>query len=184
MLKSILKSVPVLALAFVASQTFAQKVSSKKTSISFYSHTAVEDIKANNYASVSTLDQTTGDVVFSVPMQSFEFEKSLMQKHFNGPDFLDTQKEPKAKLVGKITNLAQVNFKKDGTYTANVTGEMTIKGVTKPITEKATITVKGTEIHVDTKFNLTLADYGVAFSKGKPSTNIAKAVETTVIAEY
>jgi len=184
MLKSILKSVPVLALVLVTGQTFAQKISSKKTSISFYSHTAVEDIKANNVASVSTLDQTTGDVVFSVPMQSFEFEKALMQKHFNGPDFLDTQKEPKAKLVGKITNLAQVDFKKDGTYTANVAGEMTIKGVTKPITEKATITVKGSEIHVNTKFNLTLADYGVAFSKGKPSTNIAKTVETTVIAEY
>jgi len=32
---------------------------------------------------VSTLDSKTGEMVFSVPIQSFEFEKSMMQKHFS-----------------------------------------------------------------------------------------------------
>ena len=184
MTKLILKIVPFLAVVFIATQSYAQKISSKTSNISFYSHTAVEDIKANNTASVSVLDPTTGDVVFSVPMQSFEFEKALMQKHFNSPDFLDTKNEPKAKLVGKITNLSQVNFKKDGTYTADVSGEMTIKGVTKPFTAKATIAVKGSSINVESKFDIILEDYGIAFKKGKPSTNIAKSIQATVLAEY
>ena len=72
------------------------KFVSSKTHIKFFSHTSVEDIQANNYASVSTIDPSSGDVVFSVPMQSFEFEKALMQKHFNGEDFLDTKQFPKA----------------------------------------------------------------------------------------
>jgi polyisoprenoid-binding protein YceI len=184
MKKIILKIVPVLAVVFITTQSFAQKVSSKTSNISFYSHTVLEDIKANNSASVSVLDPTTGDVVFSVPMQSFEFEKALMQKHFNSPDFLDTKNEPKAKLAGKITNLSQVNFKKDGAYTADVAGEMTIKGVTKPFAAKAAITVKGSTIQVESKFDITLEDYGIAFKKGKPSTNIAKTIQTTVLAEY
>lgn len=184
MTKSIFKLLQVLAVVFISTQSFAQKISSKTSNISFYSHTAIEDIKANNTASVSVLDPTTGDIVFSVPMQSFEFEKALMQKHFNSPDFLDTKSEPKAKLVGKITNLAQVNFKRDGTYTADVSGDMTIKGVTKPFTAKATVTIKGSSINVESKFDITLEDYGIAFKKGKPSTNIAKTIQTTVLAEY
>lgn len=117
-------------------------------------------------------------------MQSFEFEKALMQEHFNSKKFLDTKTNPKAKLTGKIANLDKVNFKKDGSYSAEIVGDLTINGVTNPIKEKATITVKGGKISLASKFNLTLADYKIAFKSGKPSTNIAKTVEVTVEANY
>lgn len=181
---SFLLSTVAIVLALFAFTVPVGKLVSSKTHIKFFSHTSVEDIQANNYASVSTIDPSNGDVVFSVPMQSFEFEKALMQKHFNGEDFLNTKQFPKAKFKGKITNIDQINFGKDGTYQANVEGEMTIKGVTKPIKEKGTITVKGNKIEVQSIFNITLADYGITFVKGKPSTNIAKTVEVTVHAEY
>lgn len=164
--------------------TITHKYSSQKTHISFFSHTDIEDISANNYKAVSTLDQNTGDVVFSVPMQSFEFKKALMQKHYNSSKFLDTKKHPKAKLVGKITNNSNIDYNKDGTYQANIKGEMTIKGVTKTVEEKGSITVNGKAIHIKSKFNLRLADYNVAFEKGKPASNIAKTVEITVEADY
>lgn len=160
------------------------KLVSSKTHIKFFSHTSIEDIQANNYASASTIVPSTGDVVFSVTMQSFEFEKALMQKHFNSEDFLDTKQFPKAKLKGKITNIAQIDLEKDGTYQANVEGELTIKGVTKPVKEKGTVTVKANKIEVQSIFNVTLADYGITFVKGKPASNIAKTVEVTVHAEY
>lgn len=184
MKNQIVKIVSAVVLLIVTTSSFAQKVVSQKTSISFFSHTPIEDIKSSNFKSVSTLDTSTGEIVFSVPMQSFEFEKELMQKHFNSSDFLDTKKEPKSKLVGKITNLSQVNFKKDGTYNAEVSGELTIKGTTKTISEKVTIIVKGSTIILKSKFDIVLADYGIAFKKGKPSTNIAKTIEITVEAEY
>lgn len=170
----------------IVATSFGQttKLVSSKTHIKFYSHTPVEDIQANNYASVSTIDQTSGDVVFSVPMQGFEFEKALMQKHFNGANFLDTKPFPKAKFKGKITNIAEIDFSKDGTYNALVEGEMTIKGKTNSIKEKGIITVKGNVVTATSTFNITLADYGIAFEKGKPSTNIAKTIEVTVHAEY
>lgn len=174
----------IAAMALLAFTPAVSKLTSNKTHIKFFSTTSAEDIEAHNYKSVSTIDTKTGDVVFSVPMQSFEFQKALMQKHFNQEKFLDTKKYPKAKLVGKITNLNEVNFEKNGTYTANVSGEMTIKDKTNPINEKATVTVSGNNISVKSKFNITLADYGVAFEKGKPASNIAKTVEVTVEAEY
>ena len=171
----------------VTATTFAQnseKLVSSKTHIRFFSSTPAEDIEANNYTSTGALTKTTGEVVFSVPMQGFEFEKRLMQKHFNNKDFLDTQEFPRARFVGKISNLAAVDFSKDGTYKTGVEGEMTIKGKTNPIKENGTITVKGNTAQVKSVFDITLADYGITFVKGKPSTNIAKTVEVTLVSDY
>ncbi len=47
-----------------------------------------------------------------------------------------------------------------------------------------TISVNGNVIELQGKFEITLADYGIKFIDGKPSTNIAKSVEVTVQAEY
>ena len=174
----------LIALMTISLTVSAQKQVSTKTHFKFFSTTPVEDIEANNYASVGTIDPASGDIVFSVPMQSFEFEKALMQKHFNSKNFLNTKANPKAKLTAKIANLEAVNFSEDGTYNANVTGDLTINGVTKPITEKATVVVKDGKVSLNSKFNITLADYEIAFKKGKPSTNIAKTVEVTVEAHY
>jgi polyisoprenoid-binding protein YceI len=185
MKKSVLLS--VVAALFISITGYAQnsdKLVSSKSHIKFFSTTPAENIEANNTAAVSAITKSTGEVVFSVPMQGFEFEKALMQKHFNSNKFLDTKNYPKAKLKAKITNLDQVNFSKDGTYSTNIEGELTIKGVTKPVKEKGTITVNGYTVEVQSKFNVTLADYGISFADGKPSTNIAKTVEVTVHSEY
>ncbi len=160
------------------------KLVSKKGHISFFSHTVVEDITANNYKVVSTINPSSGEVVFSVPMQSFEFEKAKMQQHYNSSKFLDTKTYPKAKFKGSITNIGDIDFSKDGTYNANVNGELTLHGVTNSISEKGTVTIKGDKVIVDTKMSITLADYKIAFEKGKPSTNIAKTIEVTVKAEF
>jgi len=181
--KLVLLTVAVALFATI-SATGQSKLMSSKSNIRFFSATPAENIEANNSTSVSTLNKETGDVVFSVPMQGFEFEKALMQKHFNGEDFLNTKEFPKAKLTGKIINIDKVDFSKDGTYDAHVQGELTIKGVTKPVHEMGTITMKGGKVETLSKFNITLADYGIIFVKGKPSSNIAKTVEVTIQAEY
>jgi len=173
----ILMTVGILTTAF---SPIGDKLVSSETHIKFFSTTPAEDIEANNFKSVSTFNQATGELVFSVPMQSFEFEKSKMQKHFNSSKFLDTKSNPKATL----NNPEKVDFNKSGVYSALVTGDLTINGVTKAINENVTFEVKGNEIILNSKFNITLADYKIAFEKGKPSTNIAKTVEVTVIAKY
>jgi polyisoprenoid-binding protein YceI len=171
----------VLSTAFT---TIENKLVSKSGHVNFFSHTALEDISANNYKLVTTLDTETGVMVFSVPMQSFEFEKALMQKHFNSKKFLDTKTFPKAKFTGSITNLSDINFGADGIYTAKVSGDLTIHGATKAINETATITVAGGKVTIDVALSITLADYNIAFAKGKPSTNIAKTVDAKIKAEF
>lgn len=160
------------------------KLVSKDGYINFFSHTVLEDISSDNYSVVSTLEPSTGAVVYSVTMQSFEFEKAKMQQHFNSSKFLDTKTFPKAKLKGKITNLGAIDFATNGTYEAMITGELTIHGVTKSISEKGTITVSDGQVQVDAKMKVTLADFEIAFEKGKPSTNVAKEIEVTIKSIY
>lgn len=183
-IKRILISAMIMMVALnVIGQTSSRKVSNK-SHIKFFSSTPAEDIEANNYSATSTLNTGSGNVVFVVPMQGFEFEKSLMQKHFNQKNFLDSKSYPEARLVAKITNADKIDFSKDGKYDAMVEGDMTIKGVTNKIKEKGTVTVNGGVIEVKSVFDVTLANYGIEFVKGKPSSNIAKTVEVTVLAEY
>jgi polyisoprenoid-binding protein YceI len=160
------------------------KVITKSGHISIFSHTVAEDIKANNYKVTSSLDPSTGTMVFSVPMQGFEFKKALMQKHFNSPKFLDTKQFPKAKFKGVISNFSSVDLTKDGTYNVSVKGDLTLHGVTKALEEKGTLIVKGGKIVASSKFKLVLADYKIAFEKGKPSTNIAKEIELNIKINY
>ena len=183
-----MKTLHVLfVLAFISvSSLFAQetKLVDKNGHINFYSHTEVEDITADNYKVVSTINLSTGAVVFSAPMQSFEFEKSLMQKHYNSPKFLDTKQFPKAKFKGHIVNFDQIDFNKDGVYSTEVLGELTMHGITQATTEKGTITINGNSVTLNATMNITLNDFEIAFKKGKPSTNIAKFVEVTIISTY
>lgn len=161
-----------------------EKLVSKSSKVDIFSHTDAEDISAVNFSSTAILNKESGEIVVSVPMQSFEFKKALMQKHFNSADFLDTKVFPKAKFKGKISNPKDIDFSKDGIYNATVVGEMTIKETTQSVNEKGIIAIKNGVVRIDTKLKIVLADYKIAFEKGKPAKNIAKAIDVTFKIEY
>lgn len=171
-------------LALTAFSPDTDKLVTKTGYINFFSHTAAEDISADNYKVTSTFNPSTGEIVFSVPMQSFEFEKAMMQKHFNSAKFLDTKQFPKAKFKGKISNLEAVDLTKIGKYDIIITGDLTMHGVTNNLTAKGQIRITGEDITATSKITIVLADYNIAFEKGKPSTNIAKEVSVTFKMEY
>jgi len=150
-----------------------------------YSHTAAEDISAKNNTVSGVINSSTGDIAISLPVQSFQFEKALMQEHFNNGNFMDSKQFPRITLKGKITNLAAVNFSKNGKYEAVVSGDLTIKGTTKPISEKATIEVNNGNISVASKFVVKeIGSYGVGKPKGKMKNNVADDIEVTYTATY
>ena len=72
MKKTTILSVAVLAAISLASFSLtAQKLVSTKTHFKFFSSTPAEDIEANNYKAVGTIETSTGDIVFSVPSGNF-----------------------------------------------------------------------------------------------------------------
>jgi len=161
-MKKSLKILVIAAIAITASFTVqAQKYMTKNGNIKFYSETPIETIEATNNQVNAALDSQTGDLVFKVLIKSFQFEKALMQEHFN-ENYMESDKFPNSTFVGKVTNLTAVDFSKEGSYEATIEGDLTIHGVTKKISEKGTFTVKaGDKIHGISKFNVKPADYSI-----------------------
>ena len=160
----------------------AQKYFTKNGSISFFSTTAIEDIKADNNQVMAVINTQNGELQFSLLTKGFHFKKALMEEHFNA-DYMESDKFPKSTFKGSITDISKVNFTTDGTYPASVSGGLTIHGVTKNTTANGTITVKGGKIAGTSKFVVTVADFGISIPKIYRD-NIAKTVEVTVSCNY
>ena len=113
----------------------------------------MEDIEANNYQVNAVLDTETGAFVFKVLMKSFEFEKALMQEHFN-ENYVESERFPKCTVNGSITNNADVDYSTPGTYKVQVVGELTIHGTSQAVSAEGSVEVTGTGIIARTKFML------------------------------
>jgi hypothetical protein len=160
----------------------AQKYMTKNGFIGFYSHTPMEDIKAENNQVVGALDITTGEMVFQALIKSFHFDRALMEEHFN-ENYMESDKIPKSMFKGKITNLSAVDLTKNGTYDVTVEGDLTIHDVTNKITTKGTIEVVTGGINANSKFNIVPEDYKITIP-GVVREKINKNLEVTVAMKY
>jgi hypothetical protein len=172
-------------LAFFLNIVFAvngQKYMTKNGFIGFYSHTPMEDIKADNNQVVGVLDISTGEMVFQALIKSFHFDRALMEEHFN-ENYMESEKFPKSLFKGKITNLASIDFSKTGTYDVTVEGDLTIRDVTNKISTKGTIEVVNGGINANSKFNIVPEDYKITIP-GVVRDKFDKSMAVTVTMKY
>jgi polyisoprenoid-binding protein YceI len=172
----------LLIILSLATSVNAQKFMTKNGFISFYGHTPMEDIKADNNQVASVLDISTGDLVFQVLIKSFHFDRALLEEHFN-ENYMESDKFPKATFKGKITNLQSINFTKNGTYDVTVEGDLTIRDATNKINAKGTIEVVSGGINANSKFIISPEDYKINIP-GVVREKIAKNLEVTVTIKY
>lgn len=176
-----LKKNMILATALLLSvMSFAQdKFYTKTGKISFYSKAPMEEIEGKNKTVTAVVDSKTGALQFAVQMKGFEFEKQLMQQHFN-ENYVESDKFPKAEFKGVITDNSDINYEKDGTYTAKVKGKLTIHGVTRDVETSGTLKVNGGKIDASTTFNVLISDYNIkipSIVKDKVSNSIRITVD-------
>lgn len=150
----------VLSLLFAVSSLSAQKVFTRSGKISFHSETPIETIEADNQQVISLIDTKEGSMAFSLLMKGFQFEKALMQEHFN-EKYVESDKYPKAKFEGKITNLDAIDFSKDGTYPAQVSGKLSMHGVTQEVSTDGEINIKEGKVYANADFSVLLEDYKI-----------------------
>ncbi len=145
-------------------------------SISFYSETPVENIAAKNNLYAAALKPTTKQFAFAVQMDGFQFEKKLMQEHFN-ENYMESEKYPKATFAGVIAE--DVDLLKEGTYELSAKGKLNIHGVEKERTIPVTLTSKGGKLSFKSAFQVKLVDHDIEV----PSlvvTNIAEIIDVKV----
>lgn len=170
------KFIAIATLLIAGNFVFAQKYKTTTGSVSFFSKAKLENIDAKNNQATALLDASNGNLAFIVLIKSFEFDKKLMQTHFNN-NYMESDKYPKGTFDGKITNNSSVKYGTDGTYNVSVSGKLTIHGVTKNVTESGTVTVKGSNVTLKSTFKVKLSDYGIKNDKTK---YIASEIEVTV----
>ena len=149
------KIVLLSLLALSAFSLKAQKYITRNGFIRFFGETQFETIKADNNQVASILDTQTGEIVFQALMKSFQFEKALMEEHFN-ENYVESDKYPKAVFKGKIADLSAVDFTKNGVYNVQVQGELSLHNVTKNITGDTNRTTQFTYVNVTMTMTLKL----------------------------
>ncbi len=149
------------ALFLCAQAAIAQKMGTNDAKVTFDASSPLENIKAVNNSGTVALNSSTGDVAARVLIKNFVFKQALMQEHFN-ENYLESTKFPNATLKGKISNLSDVKFGTNGTYSAKITGTLEMHGVTKNVEVPATITVKDGATAFKANFAVACADYSIA----------------------
>jgi polyisoprenoid-binding protein YceI len=159
-------------------QISAQTFFTREGNVSFFSETPMENIEAHNSKATAVLDTEKGRLEFAVLIQAFQFEKALMQEHFN-ENYMESNKYPKAVFKGSVDGFEQGKWNADGTYAVQITGEMTIHGVTKTLTVPGTIIRENGVFRAKSSFPIVVSDFGIVV----PSVvrdNIAKEVRVDV----
>lgn len=172
----------LLFVLMIGSNLNAQKYFSKAGEISFYSHTPIEDIEALSNTATTVYDAESGKIQWAVLVKSFEFEKALMQEHFN-ENYMESSKYPTASFKGQLADDSELHLQKDGKYVVEVSGELTIHGVTQPVTTQATFTVENGAITAQSDLKVLVADYGIDIPSVVKE-NIAKELEISIKANY
>ena len=168
------KTILFLSLVAITTGAMAQKSTTTSAVVSFDATTPKDALpKAENKTVIGSLDKTTGDVVFEAAVNNFAFSNPKIQEHFNGANWMNSGTFPKFTFSGKIDNVKKVKFTKNGIYKVTVSGNLTVKGIRKPVTSKGTITVKDGAVSTLSSFTIKLSDYSITgqpIEAGKIST--------------
>lgn len=173
-----MKKLNILIVLFVfCNLLHAQKYMTQNGVISFFSSTPVEDIEAINNQVSAVVNTENGELAAVLLMKAFNFEKALMQEHFN-EKYVESDKFPKSVFKGKIVDFDGLEVGNDP-VTVMINGELTIHGVTNAVEVEGTISKNESVLNLSTTFNVLVADYDIKIP-GAVKENIAKSIAVNV----
>lgn len=135
-----------------------------KGSITFVSDAPLEKIKASTQTFKAVYDADHNQFAVSIIMNSFVgFNSELQTDHYN-ENYLETEKYPEAKFVGKIVE--QLDFTKKGRSEVRAKGRFSLHGVTQEKTILCKIQISNeNEFSINAEFELNLAEYNINIPK-------------------
>ena len=129
-----------------------------------------------------TVDADRARLEGNAKVASVDVKDENLTAHLQAPDFFDAEQYPELRFTAEDIRL-------DGDGQVSVAGELTIKGVTKPVTVTGTVTAPmvdpyGTErigLNLTTKIDRT--DFGVNLNNPLPNGDPSLANDVTILAE-
>src|SRR5688572_5058049 len=155
----IMKNTILIALLLMSVPALkAQIYTTRNGFVGFYSKTPLEDIKAENKQVYAGIDVGQKKLGFNLLVKGFSFPKKLMQDHFN-ENYIESDRYPNARFTGNYTG--DVDVTKNGIYKIQVSGELTLHGVTKSIAAPATVEVKDGKLIANSEFKVAPGDFNI-----------------------
>lgn len=173
------KSYLLILFVLLSASLTAQKFKSDQSTVIFFSDATIEDITATNEKSASIFDSSTGEIAFLITITDFQFEKSLMQEHFN-EKYMESDKFPKATFKGRVSGFEKAVAT---AQQVNAKGTLTIHGQSKEVNVNGMIEKNGENLVLKSKFMVELADFKIKIPQLLWQ-NIAERVEVTVNFTY
>jgi polyisoprenoid-binding protein YceI len=136
-MKRLLAALPLLVAGIAHADSVEWKFDNSHTNIGFsVPHLVVSSVEgrfkeATAKVSLDDADLTKSEVAVEINAASIDTNEAKRDEHLKGPDFFDTKKFPK--LTFKSTKIAKAG----SGY--KLTGNLTIRDVTKPVTLDATL---------------------------------------------
>lgn len=175
-MKMLYPALIAISTLFFVSSVEAQKTYGTRNGQIVFQSPSDEDVKAINNE-VSSRLQDNGALSFSLLIKGFKFKMAEMQDHFN-TQYLQSNQFPRADFKGTITNIASVNFAKDGSYPVKVKGDLTLHGVTRPVSADGNIQVAKGKPLAKASFTIIIKDFGVN------APDVTEKVTITVNCQY
>jgi hypothetical protein len=172
------KNIFIIAILAFSLNTNAQKYFTKEGEISFYSKAPLEDIEAHNSKATAVMDLESGKMEWAILIKAFQFEKALMQEHFN-ENYMESSKYPKALFKGSFLNWKTFDTSKDQELLITINGILSIRGKEKEISAPVTLQVKDGKLSGSSTFKVLVEDFDINIP-GVVKDNIAKEVEIKV----
>ncbi len=126
-------------------------------SVSFFSKTPLEDIKAENNQVYAAVDLSQKTIAFSLLLKSFLFRKALMQEHFN-ENYVESDKYPRSTFKGTFTG----EIVPGKSNTVQIKGVLLLHGIEKNITTTATITLNDGSLTGQSALQLIPEDFNIS----------------------
>lgn len=152
----------LVLLMMFSSSVFAQKYMSKDGYVHFFSEAPMENIEAENRQVAGVVDATTGEFAFKVLIEAFQFEKSLMQEHFN-ENYMESDQYPFSTFTGSIKGFEKLDL--SARQEVEVSGQMSMHGVAKKIKVLATVWMEEEQLSLESSFIIKLEDYNIDIPK-------------------
>ncbi len=103
--------------------------------------------------------------------------KSKLEEHLKSGDFFEVEKYPTAKF-----EISRITPEQNGDYNTLLDGNLTIKGITKPVQLKANVTVTGNQVSIATEpADINREDFGVKFQAPAENGILKNEVEIQVL---
>jgi polyisoprenoid-binding protein YceI len=129
-----------------------------------------------------TVDGSRASLEGTAKVASVDVKDENLSAHLQSPDFFDAERNPELRFAARDISL-------DGDGKVSVDGELTIKGVARPVAVTGTVAPPIQDAYGNDRIGLNLTtsvdrtDFGVDWNKPLPSGEPALANDATILAE-